>query len=202
MIYIVLFDVIVIIMVSGKSNEDFSSSIQTNMKDTLNDKYGVSSSDFMVRWDELQRQSQCCGATSFEEWFSSVWADEIKTFTNSSSPLLPLSCLFEKVPFGGCTALSISLSNPISSYLSIGNYSLVSVCDPFATSQEGVAYAYGLSCFPVYFRFLVDEMQSIMRIVIGLMATDITIVIALASIGCKLPFKHRVNEYNPHFDPS
>ena len=196
MLYIMLFDVIAVIMVSKYTDEGFPSTIQLNLQLSLKDNYGVSSKDFQENWDHLQTTSKCCGATSFKEWFQSAWADEINATAPAGVHALPLSCHYENLPYGSCLAISGVPQQPPTTYLLLDQYVITFVCDRVAQFQGTLDYIYGQPCAQFYISQLAEEMRATMVITITMTATDFVIILTLASVTFKLPFRRRVHVYD------
>ena len=196
MLYIVLFDVIAVIMVSKYTDEGFSSSVENNLLLSLKEKYGVSSIDFEIHWNDLQESAQCCGVTSYADWFGSAWADEVNATTPASVYALPLSCRYDNLPQGSCYAISGVPHHPRYSPLLLRHYRITYACDQEAQTTGELDYIYAYPCAPIYIILLSEDMRATMVIAIAISVLDFVLILALASIAFKLPFQRRVHIYD------
>ena len=196
MINILLFDIISVVMVSKYTEESFPSNIQLNLRSSLLDKYGVSSADFENSWDDLQRESKCCGATGFTEWFSSAWAVKINATSPSSGYALPLSCHYENLRQGLCSAVAGTPLQLPTTYLLMNHFTFTTFCDLTALYEGRLDYIYDQPCSHLYTNQLSEEMRATSAIAIAITATDFLLIVTLVSVALKLPFQQRVDIYD------
>ena len=196
MIYIVLFGAIAVAMVSSFADENFPLNVETNMRSSLKDRYGVRNQDYRKHWDHLQLNSKCCGVTSYTDWFTSTWADEVYATSPSNFSALPLSCRYENLPQGSCMAIEGYPQLVSDSFLLLDQFSRTSFCNTFAQDQGTLDYIYADSCSQLYTSQLREEMRATMVIVIIFAVTDFVIILVLVSVAYKLPFRRRVHVYD------